>query len=706
MIITNLEKGEAYNLKPDTKIEIERTNPFFNDYGEQSTPLELPASERNRRILNFPDTFGRNKKAQATEVSITDGEYFAQCRQIVLSAQHKESISTSFYINDGSFYSRIQNVKLKDIFGSEVVPGVNGVEQCIDFCRKLRAGTDNHFGIFPVLLTNDSGLSTGFNYKILNAFGHPIPKAPYSFIVVKDGQPEISEIIDPSAFLPDENTTTSDFYNAVQRTEYVGEVPITLAPGYYISPFIRANYLLQRIFNFFGYQLQDNFFTRTEPFNRMVILNNVIDVLVNGKIKLADLVPDITCADMLALFRKKFCLEFTSNEGSRTADIVFLRETLAEPPVVDLTRSVTAEPIISYKSEKDYKRIVLAPTDRVDSEITDSYDDLDSMYRANPTAFFNYANGSFYKRGFSGDYEVITKIGEASQAYNTGEKLEAKEIKIPEVIPEFRDLEYRWQEGGTTRSAFLGHYLFVGSYQTLNSKLVVAGSDKEQTSESANKQHPQLAFTYNISDGRPEGTISSSDVYQTFNPVIFQYSLFYNGYDGIFERFYRDYDNLLRNSLHETKVRLLLSGSQKQNLPAWGKVIIRSVPFFFNKLKFSLGGKTEPIESELLSLTPMEPLCLAPQLTKQLPAMLAKYRWEGHMQQTEISADQYWNSGPDRDRTFTTVYPPLPDAQFVGKPYLKQTSCTARQTQHRTWFRKSKWAYTRTEVWLECVKIL
>ena len=138
MKITNIEKGEDYNLKPDTQIQVERTNPFFNDYGEQTTPLELSSSERNRRILGFPDSFGRRVKMTATDVAIQDGEYFAQCRQVVLSAQYKGGISTSFYINDGSFYSRIQKIKLKDVFKGEFIPGVNTVEKGIEFCRKLR----------------------------------------------------------------------------------------------------------------------------------------------------------------------------------------------------------------------------------------------------------------------------------------------------------------------------------------------------------------------------------------------------------------------------------------------------------------------------------------------------------------------------------------------------------------------------------------
>lgn len=317
MRITNLEKGEDYNLRPDTQIQVERTNPFFNDFGEQTTPLELPASERNRRLLGFPDSFGRRVKMTAVDVAIQDGEYFAQCRQMVLSAQYKGSISTAFYINDGSFYSRIQKVKLKDIFKDEFIPGINTVEEGIEFCRSLRTNTNPHYAIFPALITDDSGLETGFNYKMLNAFGKEKALETKEVWMWKDNEYQLVNVTTLSAFNPDGKGGDCDFYNAVQRTEYVGEVPITLPPGYYMSPFIRANYLLKRIFAYFGYDLQENFFTQTEPFAKMVVMNNVMDVLVNGKIKVADLVPDTTCADFIAVFRKKFCCEFTSDEGGK-----------------------------------------------------------------------------------------------------------------------------------------------------------------------------------------------------------------------------------------------------------------------------------------------------------------------------------------------------------------------------------------------------
>jgi hypothetical protein len=702
MRITNLEKGEDYNLRPDTQIQVERTNPFFNDFGEQTTPLELPASERNRRILGFPDSFGRRVKMEAADVAIQDGEYFAQCRQMVLSAQYRGSISTAFYINDGSFYSRIQKVKLKDIFKDEFIPGVNTVEQGIAFCRSLRDNKNEQYTIFPVLLTDDSGVNLGFNYKFLNAYGKDTGLKSKAKWMWKDGKMSYVNYTTVSAFLPDINDSDCDFYNAIQRTEYVNEIPITLAPGYYISPFIRVNYLLQRIFAYFGYTLQSNFFTQTEPFTKMVVINNVIDVLVNGKIRLSDLVPDSTCADFLTVIRKKFCCEFTSDEGQHTANIIFLRDTLNALPENDLTSCVTQEPIVVYKTEKDYKRITLDAEDKLDTDISDSYDDIDAMVKACPGAYFNPVDGAFYKQGWSGDYEVITKIGEASQAYNTGGELETKELKIPELIPEFRKLTYKATVDDEDVECDLGNHLYIGSYIARNSKMVVAGEDKETASESASKQKTILAFSY-LSEGRPEGTISAYDIHNAEHPKIFDYALYYNGPFGIFEKFYRDYDLLLRNSLHEMKVKLLLSQSQKQNLPAYAKIMIRGVAFFFNKLKFTLGGKNEPVESQLYTIALMQPVINAPMVNQQLKAMDTPYKWVGHEKQTEVSSSDYENAGLDKNRTFTTIYPPIPSAEYLGKPYGKQISYTSQKTRHASFWRHSKWKYTRTEVWLECV---
>jgi len=694
MKIVNLGKGESYQLSPDAKLEVERTNPFFNEYGEQTVPLDLPASEHNRRLLGFPDIFGRREKMVTADASIQDGEYFAQCRQFVLSATRKGVISTSFYINDGSFYSRIRNVKLKDIFKGEFIPGVETVEEGIKFCRGLRDNKNPYYTIFPVLVDNDSGLDSGFSFKIINAYGKE-----RELDVNAGGKKQTIR-----TFHPDDNSSECDFYNAVQRTEYVNQIPITLPQGYYISPFIRCNYVLERIFKHFGYTLQENFFTETPPFDKMVLVNNVIDVLVNGKIKIADLVPDVTCTDFLAVFRKKFCCEFTSDEGTRTANVIFLRDAVAARPVADLTQSLTAEPTMSYKSSKDFKRVVLSSKNTVSSEVDTNYDELDDLVKAHPTARLDLSRGEFYQEGFSGDYRVYTKLSESSQPYNTGENTEPLEVQVPDCPPEFRTLYHSGRIEDNDYKSTVGEWLYVGKYVTLNSKMEITGKDNQSTSEDSVKLLPMLAFSY-VSWGRPEGTISPYDL-QTFGyPRVSDYALYYNGPDGIFEKFYREYDTLLRNALQPVKMKLLLTQSQKQNLPAHAKVVVRGVSFFFNKLKFILGSKDEPTESELLTITLSTPIVTASDIKTLFPAMVAKYKWVGRSRITEVDSPTYHNSGLDRDRTFRVIYPPIPGPAWVGKEYSKQTSYTVQQTRHGSFWRHAKYKYTKTEVWLECVEI-
>lgn len=717
MKITNLDKGKAYQLGEDAKLEVERTNPFFNDYGETTSPLDIPASDYNRMILNYPDTFGLREKMVATNVSIEDGEYFAQCRQIILSAQHKGNISSSFYINDGSFYSKIQNVKLKDIFKGEMIPGCTTVDECIAFCQSLVGGKNENYDIFPVLLTDDSGRDIEHNYKILNWGGAiGVPRTASYWRYKEGGGYEYVTAHEMYSFVL--NVNSPRFWGEWEWTEYVNEIPISLTKGYYISPFIRANYLLKRIFKYFGYDLKENFFTKTAPFNKMVVLNNVIDVLVNGHIRVEDLLPDVSVLDFLSVFRKKFLCEFVADEGTHTADVIFLKDAIDSKPVADLTRQVTEEPTLSYKAASDYKRVVLRSKYQADSDAEDSYDDIKDMVSKNSGAYFDNADGCFYKKGYSGNYSVKVKIGGCSQSYDSGDdNIDTQDVEIPEMIPEVRTLQYKEILDGETVIRDIDRQLYIGDYATLNSSMKVATEDGEEASEATSTLPVMLAFPYVASDGVVCGTVTAYDTHLYSNVgfgshqgeqtprKIFDYSLVYNGEDGIYEKFYRQYDLLLRNSLQELKVKLLLSQSQKQNLPSYAKVVIRGVSFFFNKLKFTLGGKSEPTESELRTIALTTPINEAESLEDLMPAMTCKYQWLGFEETVEVSENDYKKSGNDQDRTFKVIYPPLPSAEYVGKKYGLQKSYVSQKTRHATMFRHSKWVYHCTTVWLECVPV-
>lgn len=197
-------------------------------------PTDLPDTDLNRQLTNYPDMLSNRRKPETIECSIQSGEYSMPCRQAILSAKRREKISTSFYMNEGAFLAKISDISLKDIFGDEVIPGITTVTEGIEFCRSLVNGTHSDYAIFPVLIDNG-----GSSYKILNQYGYIGDNGDFH-----------------NGLFAGKN---SDFYHAVSRSETVDDTVISVSPGFYITPFIRANYLLKRIFEYFGYILLDNF---------------------------------------------------------------------------------------------------------------------------------------------------------------------------------------------------------------------------------------------------------------------------------------------------------------------------------------------------------------------------------------------------------------------------------------------------------------
>lgn len=734
MKIINTETNEPLQLTPGTRLSVERTNPFFNDYGEQTVPVDIPASPHNCRILGHPEAFGMKRKAIMKNAVIQDGEFYAQCRQAVLSATRHGSISTSFYMNDGSLYSRIGNIKLRDIYGDERIAAAgNTVASCIAWCKTLVNNNNPDYTIFPVLLTDDSNIDYGWNYKILNNYG-----CKFTVYIPTDAQQGVPMPSKTAPLLFYENETP--IFEAENDTmEYVDGNPINLKPGYYMSPFIRAVRVLKDVFSHFGYTLLDNFFTQTEAFAKMAIINNCIDTIVNGYILKADLVPDITCKDFLAVFRKKFCCEFVADEKNMTVDVVFLRDVLSLPSAADLTQKMTAEPAFAFKSQKDFKRIKLTSEYKVETEAEDSYDNIKDLLADHETAVFCWVDGAFYKSGQKGWQQIETKVAESSMDYDTGDEETVEEVSVPDMQPEYRILSHLYEapesdpEGDQERS--LGYYLYIGDYVTRHSKLKLTNMDTEGNSGSADgtgKVNSPCILAFTHTGSKIAGTAGSISAYNLYYwgaglyargsymntrgyPKIFDYSLFYWGDDGIFEKFYRPMDLLRRNSLNEVKVKLLLSDHEKMNIPTVRKVCIRSEEFLLDKLKFTLGGKDEPMETSLLTLSVVDNPSEAATVTQMLPMMTAEYHWQS---QVETEIVEWWSGwGPaEEDSPYhsdgefhSVVYPPLPSADLVGQAFGEQTTYQLISYEYQgmwhdgvagMWY---KGTYRRVKIWLECV---
>lgn len=625
MKIVNTKLGKPYQLNPETQLAMERTNPFFNEYGEQSLPVSLPDSAYNRNILGFPNVIQRREKVQMVDASIQDGEFFTPCRQAILGISPSESIETSFYINEGSFYSKLENTYITDVFAGETVDGVNTLDQAIEWIKSLNSSGGNEmFSVFMVKLDNDD-----------------------------NGQ---------QRFLNGHSNRKGSFFNEKDTTEVIDGQTISVTRGFYLTPFLKANFVLKRLFLHFGYTLKDNFFFRTAPFPDMFFINNVADAIVTGTIRIDQLLPKVTCSKILDLFRRKFCCEFVTDEVNHTVDIIMFNDVISRTARTDLSHSLVGKLKIEYP--ETYRQITLEAEESVGGT-TETFDSLALIHSKYPTAVFNEKKGLFEREGYQIESSLTMRItsvneivGDCSQRYYEGGSLETETIKIPEAIPSAN--------------------LYIGQVQFLNSSLKAANieadsetelsSDKESSSED---MYLMLAFAHKETSWLfTEGSVTNY-IYKvigrdTIDFKFGDYALVYNGPYGIFEKFYRQYDLLLRNSMHKVSAKLLLSQSQKMNLPSFDKLIINGAELLPNKLKYNLGKENEPVESELYTTQLYEPVVLPQTIDELFPSVETGYRWNAKTSYEIISEKEY-ESSPFKDAEITPFFPPPPTADLVGK---------------------------------------
>lgn len=631
MKIKNLQSGMAYQLSPDTQLKVERTNPFFNEYGEQTVPVSLPDTASNRLALGLPGWISNSRKpSQMIPVTIQDGEYFMECRQALLGVTPNDEISTSFYMNEGSFYSRLGNVYITEVFAGEIVNGVSTLEQAIAFMKNLdETGGNEMFSVFQCKLDpDDDGKG-----RYLNGHGH-LSSRSTKF----DGEEERVEVIDGKT--------------------------ISVSRGFYMSPFLKANYVLQRLFAYFGYTLLDSLFTQDEGFKRMVFVNNVADAIVSGTIHLEQLLPKISCQDILNLFRKKFCCEFIPDEIARTVSVVFFKDLVGGVAGTNLTNALIGKLKVEFPDS--YKQLIIEPEFQVEGGVTNS-DSLALLHSVYPTALFNKVKGYFSRSG----YKVVQLqenmgarltasteiVGETYQRYYEGGNLEGFTVKVPECIP--------------------GSDMYIGKVQFLNSSMVISETEVEEESEETVDKaaelnmYPMLAYSYKYnSETVTQGTVSNYMDVRT-RPSNIQikftdYALVYNGPDGIFERFYRPFDSILRNSMHTVKATFLLSQHEKMTVPSYRKIVVGGSEFVINKFNYALGGKNIPVESELYTVQQFQPVSIAKAVDDIFPIVETGYRWVQKEYIKEISESEY-NESPFKDADIAPFYPPAPTSADVGK---------------------------------------
>ncbi|MBQ9674633.1 MAG: hypothetical protein IJV42_01765 [Bacteroidaceae bacterium] len=670
MKIIHSQSGLAYHLNPGTQLEVERTNLFFNDYGEHSLPVELPDTDRNRELTGWPHRLAVSSKPKADiPCVIEDGAFVLSGSQAVLGARRKEKITTTICFNEGEFLSRIKDVQLSDIYAGQVVPGVATVSQGIAFCQSLLTNQDPDFAIFPFLV------DFGDQRRLINR------------LEMMDAQGSISA------------TGTIGFYNAFERTQQDTEDAdmVILPPGYYITPFIRVSSVLRRVFSYFGYTLQDSFLTTQQPFSSMVFVNNTIDSLLNGDILLTHLLPDCMVSTLLDVFRKKFCLEFVPDEVHKTVSVVRFTDMLGSVPSADLSPYLVGWPEVSFQEERQLR----LSSENVVSEAT-AFEGVYLMAARHPEAWYNADDGCYYHMGYS-TYAVREKLADGTLPYYAGGTRQVFDVTVPDCQYCFSSYAQQGKSQGVpqtrTRSygygSSFGLYPYIGTGRALNSTIIpVAPSSDDEDVDTVSDEAslmPILSFVWH--DGNvPCGTNHTDGGWQ--------YSLLYNGPYGIFERFWRDFDNCLRNALHKVRASLLLPAEMKASLPAHQRIVLRGEALFINVMHYAIGQRREPLETEFLTATLRRDASgnistAPPESSRMLPT--SSYTWKVVVAQTEITQQEYIDLGyefdydqwveegsPRINHGLPAIYPPPPTAEQYASGDTFYPRVTYRVTGSRS----------------------
>lgn len=586
--------GEAYDLLADSALKITRTNPFFSDIGEQSIPVSIPMTSKNNRLLGYPSRADQRQRIKREiDVILRDGVYQQPCRQKIFGIDDT-ALDTAFYLNAGDFYTRIKEVMLHQVFEGEVWDYA-GRYDILWAIGEAYAGRDEAMSIFPVAVDDPDKEGA---YKILNRINRSFP-----------GQ------------------GLKPFYNEESRIETRGEgedqVEVTLPEYYYMTPFLKVNYLLKRIFQFIGYTLNPNFFTQTEEFRSMVLLNNTADAMVTGKIYPVDLLPSAAVNDFLNVLRNRFRCEFIANPD-RTVDIILMADILKRKPTVDLSATIAGSAIKRTYAELQKLKIEQTSTVEQKEKILKN---LSALIKENTAIHIvggsypigiNYVlsgyepqSGVFFRNGVSGCSLVRTIIAYADQIVVDTVKDELSEnvLTLSDKIPDDVEIDNYT-------------YPYIGAYRCVRSVVTTTTGGENNTEEMIDSDLDfMLCFWCGDADAfkvngivvpatwRYGSVITGPEVTPDFYEPAAQrtYSLHTYGDIGIYNKFHRSYDRLMRNALDTVESEHDFTEIQKLTLSPVEPVMINNQIYLPETMEYAIGSK-EQISCTWKSLACAEPV--------------------------------------------------------------------------------------------------
>jgi hypothetical protein len=533
-------KGVVFDTPNGFSTEINYYSPFYSELGTQTVGATFPATSKNMAAIGHVDRIdAANNPETDIKAVIADGIFRRTGKMNIASMEN--GISANIGLDESLMYDKFSNVKLRKLDSYPIYSPGGGLDDIIaQLNNVMNYKVSSDYYVFPILINVSEVNSTEYPEYI-----NEIKKSDSGFVLVSDARTI--------------NVASS------------GSVVSTQVPkGYGISPFLRVGKLIDLIFQNYGITVTENPFNTHFQLKKMVVLNNVVDCIVRGKIDYRDLVPDCTINDFIdSIYCRTGARVFVDGDH-KTARVVLLKDIITKKVAEkDWTKMRCGELPIYFSSAEQIK--LSANNSFEDCTVKmDSYQDFMDLYETTIGIL-----PESVVPGVLNSSDILTLIPATGKIYKLKE-----DTNGTKTYTLYSSVHFAWDKEtvNITESEISGQdEAMTCRFQTINNVTVLA----PYYSAKASNKHTivtgtivgeedtvttPLSFCFAMGMAKDEslkdlGYYYGSPFCRQLNGSRFKdldgnefiYSLMFIGEDGVFNRFFKDWDAILRHSNHYLK---------------------------------------------------------------------------------------------------------------------------------------------------------
>lgn len=572
------------DLGGDFTVQIDEKSPVMNDRGSQTVPVTVPCTGNNAKITGFAHRLDMGVKPMNEDQACTvlDGVYKRTGKINIVSAGKKEGITLNIGFDNSEAYSAWKAKKLNAI--TLPVKEYSSVNSLCAHLQQVLGGYQTDYAVFQIMTGNDS----------------------------KDNQsyPKYLNYITP---VSEGSKVYKLRYQARTETFLVNGTPtaVTLPEGYGVTAFLYVWRVLELVFSEFGYTITENPFKTDKQLYNLVILNNAADCCVKGKLSYADLMPDCTVEDFLNALYVRFGLVYNVSSDTKTATLRLIRDIVDDVPDIDLSRSLTDEPLITYETARQMKLSAktsftgAAPSvERFEDYLKDQ--EVARLARVDVSQrviHLNYEETT--GRWFKWDEDNKRLTYSSSSFFSWDRKSDS--IEDYELTSDDECVPMDFAPNDILSPQYLADYVHRYTYLKTSSNNDDEDSEKVETplsfvfafTSSQNSKYPFGSVLPYTSEG--EEVILTLGSKHTIS-LLFQYK------NGLFINFWKKYDAIIRHSFNQVEANTLLPVHQLMSMDILTPVALRGQYLLFDGLSYSLpANKIVPVDLTLRTLRLIAP---------------------------------------------------------------------------------------------------